>query len=50
MSFLLDTDIASAYLRGDARVFNRFVQHGGGLYLSRQPIPYPNRPKEATWR
>ena len=34
MSFLIDTDICSAYLKGDGRVFNRFLQHGGGLHLS----------------
>lgn len=34
MSFLVDTDICSAYLRGDNRVHGRFVQHGGQLYLS----------------
>ena len=34
MSFLLDTDIASAYLQGNGKVFNRFIQHGGGLYIS----------------
>ena len=34
MSFLLDTDIASAYLQGNGRVFNRFIQHSGGLHIS----------------
>jgi tRNA(fMet)-specific endonuclease VapC len=34
MSFLIDTDICSAYLKGEGRVFNRFLQHGGGLYIS----------------
>ena len=34
MNFLLDTNICSAYLKGDARVFNRFVQHSGGLAAS----------------
>jgi tRNA(fMet)-specific endonuclease VapC len=34
MSFLLDTDICSAYLKGDRRVFSRFIQYGGGLFLS----------------
>ncbi|NLE58279.1 MAG: type II toxin-antitoxin system VapC family toxin [Planctomycetes bacterium] len=34
MSHLLDTDVASAYLQGKKQVFNRFVQHGGGLYIS----------------
>lgn len=34
MSFLLDTDIASAYLRGSRSVFNRFIQHTGGLHIS----------------
>lgn len=34
MSFLLDTNVCSAYMRGNGRVFNRFIQHSGGLYLS----------------
>src|SRR4051812_31201818 len=34
MSFLLDTDICSAYLKGNRHVFNRFVQHSGGLHVS----------------
>jgi tRNA(fMet)-specific endonuclease VapC len=34
MRFLLDTNIISAYLKGDQRVFNRFIQHGGGLATS----------------
>jgi tRNA(fMet)-specific endonuclease VapC len=34
MTHLLDTNICSAYLKGDGRVFNRFIQHGGGLTVS----------------
>lgn len=34
MNFLLDTNICSAYLKGDAGVFNRFMQHSGGLAVS----------------
>ena len=34
MSFLIDTNICSAYLRGHQQVFNRFVQHSGGLFIS----------------
>ena len=34
MSFLIDTDICSAYLKGDGRVFNRFLQHSGDIHLS----------------
>lgn len=34
MSFLLDTNICSAYLKGDGRVFDRFIQHSGGLSTS----------------
>jgi tRNA(fMet)-specific endonuclease VapC len=34
MRFLLDTNIISAYLKGDQRVFNRFIQHTGGLSTS----------------
>lgn len=34
MSFLLDTDTCSAYVKGNPLVFNRFVQYGGGLAIS----------------
>ncbi len=34
MSFLLDTDICSSYLKGDQQIFNRFIQHSGGLQIS----------------
>jgi tRNA(fMet)-specific endonuclease VapC len=34
MSFLLDTDICSAYLKGDARVGNRVTQYAGRLGIS----------------
>lgn len=34
MSFVVDTDVCSAYLRGDRRVYGRFVQHSGGLFIS----------------
>jgi tRNA(fMet)-specific endonuclease VapC len=34
VNFLLDTNICSAYLKGEARVFNRFIQHAGGLAVS----------------
>ena len=34
MSFLVDTDICSAYLKGDRRVWGRFLQYGGGLHVS----------------
>jgi tRNA(fMet)-specific endonuclease VapC len=34
VSFLLDTDICSAYMKGDGRVHNRFIQYGGGLHIS----------------
>lgn len=34
MSFLLDTDTCSAYLKGNRRVFNRLIQHAGGLHVS----------------
>jgi len=34
VSFLLDTNICSAYLKGDNRVFNRFIQYTGGLSVS----------------
>ncbi|MEX0710776.1 MAG: type II toxin-antitoxin system VapC family toxin [Pirellulales bacterium] len=34
MSFLLDTDICSAYLKGDHRVWQRFMQYGGQLHVS----------------
>ena len=34
MSFIIDSDICSAYLRGDGRVQGRFLQYSGGLYAS----------------
>jgi tRNA(fMet)-specific endonuclease VapC len=34
VSFLLDTDVCSAYLRGNPAVFSRAVQHSGGLHVS----------------
>jgi tRNA(fMet)-specific endonuclease VapC len=34
VSFLLDTDICSLHLRGDRRLFGRFVQHLGQLHIS----------------
>ena len=34
MSFLLDTDICSAYLKGNHGVGNRVIQYGGQLHVS----------------
>src|SRR5579884_3418463 len=34
MSFLLDTDTCSAYLKGNRAVANRFLQFTGGLHIS----------------
>jgi len=34
VSFLLDTDICSAYLKNHAKVANRFLQYGGRLHIS----------------
>ncbi len=34
MSFLLDTDTCSAYLKGNRIVQNRFLQYGGQLHVS----------------
>lgn len=34
MTFLLDTNICSAYLKGDGGVFNRVIQYTGGLSVS----------------
>ncbi len=34
MSYLIDTDICSAHLRGDRSVFSKFVQHSGRLHVS----------------
>lgn len=34
MKFLLDTNICAAYLKGNHAVWNRFVQHSGGLATS----------------
>jgi hypothetical protein len=31
MSFIIDSDICSAYLRGNGRVQGRFMQYAGGL-------------------
>jgi tRNA(fMet)-specific endonuclease VapC len=33
MSFLLDTNICSAYLKGHSGLAHRFQQHGGRLYV-----------------
>ncbi len=34
MSFLLDTDTSSAYMKGRPEVVNRVIQHGGRLSVS----------------
>jgi len=34
MSFLVDTDTCSAYLKGDRHIWQRFMQYGGRLHLS----------------
>lgn len=34
MSFLIDTDVCSAYLKGHSLVVNRFIQYGGRLFIS----------------
>jgi tRNA(fMet)-specific endonuclease VapC len=34
MSFLLDTDICSAQLKGDRAVFSKFMQYAGWLHIS----------------
>ena len=34
MSFLIDTDICSAHLRGKGSVTNRLLQYTGGLHVS----------------
>jgi tRNA(fMet)-specific endonuclease VapC len=34
VSFLLDTDTCSAYLKGSNTLANRFIQYGGRLHLS----------------
>lgn len=34
MAFLVDTDICSAYLKGDRRLYGRFMQYGGGVHVS----------------
>lgn len=34
MSFILDTDICSAYLRGNPKVAQRFTQYSGRLHVS----------------
>lgn len=34
MNFLIDTNICSAYIKGDRVVWSRFLQHAGGMALS----------------
>lgn len=34
MSFVVDTDTCSAYIKGHALVYNRFGQYAGRLYIS----------------
>ena len=34
MNFLIDTNICSAYLKGNQTVWNKFIQHSGGLGIS----------------
>jgi tRNA(fMet)-specific endonuclease VapC len=34
MSFLLDTDICSAHVKGNYRIHTRFIQYGGRLHVS----------------
>lgn len=34
MNFLIDTNICSAYIKGDRAVWSRFIQHAGGMALS----------------
>ena len=34
MSFLLDTDVCSAHLKGDRNVFSKFLQYAGRLHIS----------------
>jgi tRNA(fMet)-specific endonuclease VapC len=34
MSFLLDTDTCSAYIKGNPLVFSRFLQYGGRLAIA----------------
>lgn len=34
MNFLVDTNICSAYIKGHPAVWNKFVQHAGGIAIS----------------
>lgn len=34
MSFLLDTNVCSVYLKQPGKLAHHFIQHGGGLFLS----------------
>lgn len=34
MSYLVDTDTCSAYLSGDPRIWQKFIQYGGRLHVS----------------
>jgi len=38
VSFLLDTDICSARMRADARVYGRFIQYGRRLQVSAETL------------
>src|SRR4051794_31860048 len=44
LSFLLDTDTCSAYIKGVPRAFNRFVQYGGRLHIATATLA-----ELATW-
>lgn len=34
MNFLIDTNICSAYIKGHQEVWNKFLQHSGGIAIS----------------
>jgi predicted nucleic acid-binding protein len=34
VSFLLDTDVCSVYMKGNREVGGRFIQYGGRLHVS----------------
>lgn len=34
MNFLIDTNICSAYIKGHREVWNKFLQHSGGIAIS----------------
>ena len=47
MSFVVDTNICSAYVRGHPLVFNRFLQYSGQLFIS--VVTFGEPPPPPRW-